>query len=207
VSLAAVRSALAHAGRTPDSEVAGLVEELPGIPVLDTPSSNAVLLALFEEDGEARVVLERRSNALRRHRGEVSFPGGRIEPGESPVDAALREAHEEVGIDPTGVEVVGWLRPLRTYSGASVIHPYVGVLSARPSLAVEPAEVAYAFDVAIGELLDEGVFREEQWRRDADGVAGYVTIYVFEAGGETIWGATARILAELCALVASAPSP
>jgi 8-oxo-dGTP pyrophosphatase MutT (NUDIX family) len=206
VSLATVREALARADRTLGSEVSGCVEELPGIPVLDTPTQNAVLLALFEEHGEARVVLERRSNALRRHRGEVSLPGGRIEPGESPVDAALREAHEEVGLDPSSVEIVGWLTPLRTYSGASVIHPFVGVLAARPSLDVEPAEVAYAFDVGVGELLGEGVFREEQWRRDADGAAAYVAIYVFEAGGETIWGATARILAELCALVGAAPS-
>jgi 8-oxo-dGTP pyrophosphatase MutT (NUDIX family) len=184
-----------------------MLEELPGIPMVAAPTENAVLIALFEEHGEAHVILERRSNTLRRHRGEVSFPGGRLDPGESAIDAALREAHEEVGLDPSGVEVVGWLKPLRTYSGISVIRPYVGILTSRPTLTVSPAEVAYAFDVSIAELLADGVFRTEQWRRDADGEAAYVTIYVFEAGGETIWGATARILAELCSLVTSATAP
>ena len=92
-------------------------------------------------------------------------------------------------------------RPLRTYSGGSIIHPFVAALPSRPSLVVEPAEVAFAFDVSIGQLLEEGTFREELWRRAAD-EAAYVTIFVFEAGGETIWGATARIWPELCVLVA-----
>ena len=69
-----------------------------------------------------------------------------------------------------------------------------------------PAEVAYTFDVALAELLGDGVFREEQWRREADDGVAYVTIYVFDAGGETIWGATARILAELCSIVALSSS-
>lgn len=206
MSLASVRDALATAGRTLATPVTGLVNELPGVTAVGTPNENAVLIALFEEHGEARVLFERRSNALRRHRGEVSFPGGRVEAGESPVDAALREAHEEVGLDPSTVEVLGWLEPLRTYSGVSVIRPYVGMLEARPELTVAPAEVAYTFDVALAELLGDGVFREEQWRREADDGVAYVTIYVFDAGGETIWGATARILAELCSIVALSSS-
>lgn len=202
VTLATVREALARSRRTLATGVTGLLEELPGIPVLDAPSENAVLVALFEEHGEARVIFERRSDALRRHRGEVSFPGGRIEPGEAGVGAALREAHEEIGLDPTDAEVLGWLSPLRTYSGAAIIHPFVAALASRPSLRIEPAEVAYTFDVSLAELMDEGSFRQEQWRRDAEDGHAYVTIYVFEATGETIWGATARILAELCVLVA-----
>jgi 8-oxo-dGTP pyrophosphatase MutT (NUDIX family) len=205
-----VRTALGVAGRTLATNVGPPIAEWPGVPPREDATDNAVLLALFEEDGAARLVLERRSADLRRHRGEVALPGGRVDPGEAPIAAALREAHEEVGIPPHDVEVLGWLSPLRTYSGQSVIRPFVGVLAARPALRVQPAEVAYAFDVALADLLKDGVFREEQWHRGASSDGdddGYVTIFVFEAAGEVIWGATARILAELCGVLAGTVAP
>ncbi|MET0160594.1 MAG: CoA pyrophosphatase, partial [Acidimicrobiales bacterium] len=93
---------------------------------------SAVLLALHDGPEGAEVVLTRRAQALRRHRGEISFPGGRLEPGETPEAGALREAHEEVALDPGAVELVGRLSTLSTVSSLSHIVPVVGRLPGRP---------------------------------------------------------------------------
>src|SRR4051812_28544191 len=142
----------------PDHHEVALPAELPG-----PPRPAAVLVPLFEEDGETRVILTRRAAHLRHHTGEVSFPGGRLDPGEEAVAAALREASEEVGLDPAQVEIVGQLAPLTTMSSAAAITPFVGVLAARPVLHPNPAEVEVAFDVALADLLADGVYREERW--------------------------------------------
>jgi len=165
----------------------------------------AVLVALFEEAGETRVVLTRRSSELRAHRGEVAFPGGRVDPGESLVTAALREAEEEVGLDRAHASLVGWLRPLMTFLTGTVVNPVVASLPARPSLAPSPGEVARVFDVALADLLADGVFHEERWTlpgRPVPAAAdGSFPVWFFAAAGETIWGATARVLHDLLCLV------
>ena len=133
----------------------------------------------------------------------MSFPGGRIEPGETPLAAALREAHEEVGLASELARPVAWLRPIVTFASGSVIRPYVAVLDARPALVAQPSEVERAFDVSLEDLLAPGTYREEVWRRRsprAPGADGAFPISFFEVDGETIWGATARILTELCCL-------
>ena len=203
-----LRAALAAGGR--DLAAAAPPEphdELSGVPASMTEGllDSAVLVAAYEEAGEARVILTVRAGHLRRHRGEVSFPGGRVEPGEAPLAAAVREADEEIGLDPSVVRPLAWLRPLVTFASGSIIRPFVATLEARPDLTVAPAEVSRAFDVSLAELLCDGVFHEERWRRpsprpgrDPDGT---FPIYFFEIDGETIWGATARILTELCTLV------
>jgi 8-oxo-dGTP pyrophosphatase MutT (NUDIX family) len=162
----------------------------------------AVLVALFEEAGQARVLLTRRSEDLRTHRGQVSFPGGRLDAGETAVQAALREADEEVGLDPDTVEVVGWLHPLFTANAALVL-PVVGVLSERPVLSPNPAEVARAFDVSLAELAGDGVYRRDSW----DPYAAWSSeppqlreLWYFDVEGERVWGATARMLHELALL-------
>jgi 8-oxo-dGTP pyrophosphatase MutT (NUDIX family) len=171
----------------------------------------AVLVPLFEEDGEARVVLTRRADHLRAHRGEVSFPGGRIESDETPLTAALREAAEEIGLDTTHAEVLGRLAPLATLSSSSSITPFVAVLDDRPTLHLNPAEVELAFDVALADLLADGVFREERW--EIPGVGSDRPVFFFELPDDLVWGATARILHELLALVVTertappAPAP
>jgi 8-oxo-dGTP pyrophosphatase MutT (NUDIX family) len=159
----------------------------------------AVLIPLFEEDGEARVILTRRADHLRSHRGEVSFPGGRIDADETPLTAALREAHEEIELDTTDAEVLGRLAPLATLSSSSSITPFVAVLPARPEVQANPAEVDHVFDVALADLLADGVFREERW--DIPTVGEDRPVYFFELADDLIWGATARILHELLALV------
>jgi 8-oxo-dGTP pyrophosphatase MutT (NUDIX family) len=162
----------------------------------------AVLVPLFEELGETRVVLTRRSSNLRSHTGEVSFPGGRLDPGETPLAAALREAQEEVGIRPASVEVVGRLNPLSTFSSSSFITPFVGFLAERPELDPNPHEVELAFDVALADLVVDGVFAEEVWRRPDE--PGDRPIYFFDLPHDVVWGATARVLYELLTLVTAA---
>jgi 8-oxo-dGTP pyrophosphatase MutT (NUDIX family) len=176
-----------------------------------------VLVTLFEEAGEARTVLTRRSAGLRAHAGEVSFPGGRIDPGETPLEAACREAGEEVGLDRATVHPVGWLRPLLTFSSMSQIVPVVAVLDRRPTLSANEAEVARVFDVALADLVADGAFSEERWTvpgrvvEVAGDGTGAVTgddigdrsfpVWFFEVATETVWGATARVLFELVCLV------
>ena len=198
ITLARVRAALLRPGSSarPHAYRAPHVE-LPG---LDQPGTRpaAVLCALFEEDGESHVVLTRRSSNLRSHTGEVSFPGGRLEDGEAAVTAALREAGEEIGVDPAGVEILGQLSPLSTFSSRATITPFVGALPARPTLSANPAEVERAFDVSLAELLADGVYHQEVWQLPG---AGWREMNFFELVGDTVWGATARMLVELLALI------
>jgi 8-oxo-dGTP pyrophosphatase MutT (NUDIX family) len=150
------------------------------------------------------------------HQGEIAFPGGKLEPN-TDADlraAALREAHEEVGIEPASVEIVGELDHLVTVSARFALAPFVGLLEVPPVLVAHPREVAAVFHVAIDDLLAPDVFREERWDVPADMVGGDGpdrAIHFFELPGETVWGATARILtgflAHLTAYLASAPGP
>jgi 8-oxo-dGTP pyrophosphatase MutT (NUDIX family) len=186
--------------------------ELPNdlTPVADAPPAaitfrSAVLAALFEEDGETQIVLTRRSFAMRVHRGEIALPGGRSHEGESAVETALREAHEEVGLDPAVVTPIAWLNPIAAFGSSSSIWPIVGFLERRPELTIDPSEVDRVFTVALSDLVAEGAFIEERWRRpiirpgaDED---GYYPLYFFKVPGDLVWGATARVLAELLSLV------
>ena len=159
----------------------------------------AVLVALFEEDGEARVILTKRPETMPSHQGEIAFPGGKHEP-HLDVDlaaTALREAHEEVGLDPGLVEIVAELDHLVTVSARFTLTPYVGLLAERPPLVPDDREVDLVFDVALSELLHDDVFREERWEVPPEmlvGVGPDRAIHFFELADETVWGATARIL-------------
>ncbi|MGH3732231.1 MAG: NUDIX hydrolase [Acidimicrobiales bacterium] len=172
---------------------------------------SAVLVALFEESGESHVVLTRRSYDMRSHRGEIAFPGGRSHGGETPTETALREAHEEVGLDPTTVTPFAWLSPIATFASSSAIFPIVGLLPGRPELVIEPSEVDRAFSVALSDLVADEAFLEERWRHSLLRVGadegGFFPIYFFKVPDDVIWGATARVLTELLSLVTGAPWP
>lgn len=187
LTMADVRARLA--GRGP---VAGPEWAVPGARLA------AVLVPLFEEAGEVRVVLTRRAAQLPSHQGEVAFPGGAVEPGEELVVAALREAHEELGIDPSAVSIIGELDHLATVSSRFVIAPFVGVLEERPALRPNPHEIERAFDVPVRELFCEEVYREEVWELPG----GEREVSFFELVGDTVWGATARILRQLLVVLA-----
>jgi len=162
------------------------------------PVEFAVLVVLFEEASAARVLLTRRATHLRRNQGEVAFPGGRVEPGETSAEAALREAFEEVALDPATVELIGELTPLSTVTRASGIQPVVGLLAGRPKVTANPDEVSEVFDVALSDLGDPAVFREEIWTLP-DG--SQRPIYFFDVCDPPVWGATARVLKELLDLI------
>ncbi len=173
----------------------------------DPGAPAAVLVPVFEEEGEARLVLTRRSAHLRTHTGVVSFPGGRLERGERPEAGARREAAEEVGLDPETVQVLGRLSVLTTFSSGATITPVVGLLPGRPQLAANAAEVEHVFDVALADLAADGVFREERWRvpgrpitRFTD-VEGWFPVWFFDLPDDTVWGATTRMIVELLRLV------
>ena len=158
---------------------------------------SAVLAPLYEDEGRLHLLFTRRSWQLRAHRGEVSFPGGAVEVNEALTDAALREAKEEIGLDPTTVEIVGELDHLTTVMSRSFIVPYVGLLDGPPvGLTPSPHEVDAVLHVPADELLLDEVFRSERWPWPT---GGWHTIYFFELVGDTLWGATAAMLRQLLA--------
>jgi 8-oxo-dGTP pyrophosphatase MutT (NUDIX family) len=155
---------------------------------------SAVLVPLFEEGGDTWIVLTRRAQHLRAHKGEVAFPGGRQDDGEALVDTAKREAWEEIRLDPDAVDVVGELDHLATVSSGSSIVPYVGVLPGRPvALVASPDEVEAVITVRLGELVDPVCYRVELWPWEG----AERPMHFFDLVGDTIWGATGRMLANL----------
>jgi len=156
-----------------------------------------------KDPGEAHIVLTVRADSLGRHSGQVSLPGGVVEPGETFEQAALREAHEEIGLPLEPVRVLGALTSLDIPVSGFRLHPIVAVTMSRPTLSPSDAEVAHIFEVAVDQLLDPGHFVTAE--REHDGFA--VTIPVFHVGGQEIWGATAMVLAEFLALLGWAGHP
>lgn len=174
-----------------------------GLPPLDDPRlrPSAVLVPLVEPSEPSEgfsLVLTRRARHLGRHAGEVAFPGGRVEPGETPAEAALREASEEVGLDPGSCRIVGTLPGLATYSSRAGIEPFVALLGQGPVLEARPAEVERIFVVPLAELAGPEVFAEEIWSVPA---RGEVVMPMFRLGEDLVWGATARLVVELLDLL------
>jgi 8-oxo-dGTP pyrophosphatase MutT (NUDIX family) len=152
-----------------------------------------VLVVLADGVDGAEVLLTRRSMHLSSHRGEVSFPGGRLDAGEGYEAAAVREAHEEVGLHPDNVRLVGHLQPLGTYVSRSWIVPVVARVAEPVALVGAAAEVDRVMWVPLRDLTLPGTFREEYWRMgDAER-----PLFFFELDDETVWGATARMLHQL----------
>ena len=178
-----------------DDVVAAVVGRQPidPTPPIDTLRSSAVLVAIADGPDGAEVLLTRRSEALRSHRGEISFPGGRVDAGETFEAAALREAHEEVALDPSAVHLRGRLDPISTMVSRSFIVPVVATVDERPTLWPAADEVERIIWVPLVELTRADTFREEIWEFDGQPRP----IFFFELDDETIWGATARMLHQL----------
>lgn len=158
------------------------------------PRQAAVLLLLYCAAGQLHFVLTRRRDDLNSHAGQVSFPGGRIDPAETPASCALRETAEEIGIPPEQVQLLGQLTPLYISPSDFEVQPFVGAFvgDGRPQFRPNPSEVATLIEVPLGHLLDDGLRVEEQWQlRGID-----VTVPFYLLDGHKVWGATAMILSE-----------
>jgi 8-oxo-dGTP pyrophosphatase MutT (NUDIX family) len=149
----------------------------------------AAVLIPIVNNVEPTLIFTVRTDTLSSHKGQISFPGGSIDAGESPEAAALREAHEELGLDPRAVSVLGELDSVPTFVSGYVIYPFVGWIEGPPHLRPNPAEVAHVLEVPVAGLVED--------IRAAPGFAHNGRTFPTEAwiyNGHVIWGATARIV-------------
>jgi 8-oxo-dGTP pyrophosphatase MutT (NUDIX family) len=165
-------------------------------PGLDCRKAGVLALLYPGADGLC-IVLTRRTDTVESHRGQISFPGGSLDPGETTVAAALREAQEELGVDPAGVEVLGGLSPLYIPHTGFCVYPTVGYAAARPEFTPNPHEVAEVIEASLAHLLAPEASCEETWQlRGAP-----TTVPFYAVGPHKVWGATAMMLSELLALI------
>lgn len=190
------------AGAPPSAEIAARFAALdrraaPVTPAFHGARLSAVLIVLADGPDGAEVLLTKRSAHLRNHRGEVSFPGGRIDAGETSLQAALREANEEVGLDPSSVAAIGELTHLNTVVSRSYIVPHVGIVAERSAFVPASIEVDRVWWTPLRELLEAPTYHREIW-----GVPPTDrTLHFFDLDDETVWGATAHILVDLLSRV------
>jgi 8-oxo-dGTP pyrophosphatase MutT (NUDIX family) len=152
----------------------------------------AVLVPVYPDGGALKIVFTKRRDDLRRHPGEISFPGGRREEDELDLrQTALREAEEEIGLPQAEAEIVGALQPTPTIATGYAVYPFVGLIKATREWDPSPTEVAAVIELSVPELL-AGYGRRRLVRR---GLPIRTDTYV--VGEHLIWGATARILADL----------
>jgi 8-oxo-dGTP pyrophosphatase MutT (NUDIX family) len=153
----------------------------------------AVLIPLVLKEDGLSVLLTQRTNHLRDHAGQISFPGGRMDPeDQSPNDTALRESREEIGLDPKRVEIIGHLPQYLTVSGYSVT-PVVGLVQAQAEYVLDEFEVADVFEVPLSFLLDPANHQVRLWQSEQGGRRFYSMPYE----NRFIWGATAGMLRNL----------
>jgi 8-oxo-dGTP pyrophosphatase MutT (NUDIX family) len=153
----------------------------------------AVLIPLVLKEDGLSVLLTQRTNHLRDHAGQISFPGGRMDPeDQSPNDTALRESQEEIGLDPRRVEIIGHLPQYLTVSGYSVT-PVVGLVQAQAEYVLDEFEVADVFEVPLSFLLDPANHQVRLWQSEQGGRRFYSMPYE----NRFIWGATAGMLRNL----------
>lgn len=152
----------------------------------------AAVLAPIVLEPEPSLILTVRAAALSRHAGEISFPGGLVDPGERLADTALREAHEEIGLDPSLPRLLGALPAVHTFVSGILVVPFVGTLDRSPSLTVNEGEIEEVLTFAIARLA--AVERPVSYDRPDGGVwRGFA----YELDGHTVWGATGWMLHSL----------
>lgn len=165
----------------------------PFAPAFPGARHSAVLVVLAPSDRGVEVLLTRRSMGMRTHRGEMSFPGGRLDPGETAAEAALREANEEVGLDPALVSVEGELEHLNTIVSRSYIVPVIASLAEPVELQPASPEVDRVLWVPLVEFTRPDTYRAERWGTPPTDRL----LHFFELDDETVWGATASVLVQL----------
>jgi 8-oxo-dGTP pyrophosphatase MutT (NUDIX family) len=201
---------------TIDQLEAALRRPLPGLPAMvrmaphprplypptpdHRPREGGVLVLLYPNgnEGELHLVLTRRTDTVGNHRGQISFPGGSVDPDDlSTAHTALREACEEIGVCQADLRLLGALTPLYIPPSDFRIYPHMAYAPGRPEFCPQPDEVAELLEVTVSHFLDEGNTAQEEWF--VGGAARQVPYYVVH--GHKVWGATAMVLAELAAMV------
>ncbi|HLI06727.1 MAG TPA: CoA pyrophosphatase [Ktedonobacteraceae bacterium] len=173
--------------------ISAVMAQQPGV----RPAS--VLVPLFVHEGQPALAFIRRSRELRSHSGEIAFPGGGAEAiDSSPIATALREAQEEIGLDPARAEILGMLSPLFTSVSNYLITPVVAFLPrGLGTLRLQESEVGELILVALAALADPAIFHSEEWVRRGQAH----TVYFYDYGPYRIWGATARMVKTLLDLL------
>ncbi len=156
------------------------------------------MILLYPHDLDLDFFLTRRTETVESHKGQISLPGGAQESGESLQDTALREAAEELGIDPACVELVdGPLTPVYIPVSGFRVTPFVGFTPDRPNIMIAASEVVSIIETPLDLIVDENIVVEEQWEiRGYQGLVPY-----FNVRGHQVWGATAMILSEFVELL------
>jgi len=152
----------------------------------------AVLVPIVDRPAGASVLLTLRASHLRQHSGQIAFPGGSVDPGETPLQAALREGREEIGLDPALVEPIGWLEPYQTGTGFRIL-PLVAILDPAFTLNINASEVEDAFEAPLSFLMTPD--NHQRQSREWQGIMR--SFYAMPYEGRNIWGATAGILRAL----------
>jgi 8-oxo-dGTP pyrophosphatase MutT (NUDIX family) len=174
---------------------------LPQRALRDRPA--AVLILLFARDGRPHVVLTVRGAGLPHHADQVSLPGGRPAPGESAEETAVREAVEEIGVDPAMLTIAGRLTAVHIQVSGFTVQPIVAIAGGAPVFVPAPGEVAEVLEVSLAALAEPGTLRTGRRARGSIEIdAPY-----FAVGDHQVWGATAMLLGELLAVCGWEPSP
>jgi 8-oxo-dGTP pyrophosphatase MutT (NUDIX family) len=162
----------------------------------------AALVLVYPHDDHLHFALTVRGSGLRNHTGQVSLPGGRVDDGETVEEAALREANEEIGVDPRAVDVIGRLTRLHIPVSGFILHPVVGFAGLRPAFQRAEWEVARIIEAPVSRLADPAALKREVRTRVVSGQSVDVDVPFYDIDGEKVWGATAMVLAEFGAVVA-----
>ncbi len=167
-------------------------------PAVERPKTpgrrSAVLVAIYDGEHGPTTILTRRPQHMRKHAGEIAFPGGaHDETDESMWHTALREAEEEVALDPKLPRQIGEIDRFVTGASFSLVQPIVAALAGRPKLTASPDEVELILHVPLTELMTPGVYRAEEWFYNGE----WRLMHFFDLVGDTVWGATALMLHNL----------
>ena len=162
----------------------------------------AVLLPLVVTDNGPALLLTQRTDQVEHHKGQISFPGGALDDGEEPLTGALRETHEEIGVPPSDVRVLGGLDDEEAAISGFMVSPFVAAVPYPARLRVSADEVHAVLVVTLRTLLDPRNVRAELYRRPR---GDSVVMYYYQAGPSVIWGATGRIVARFLEAVFDVP--
>ncbi len=162
------------------------------------PRLGAVVMLLYPIDGALHIVYTKRPETMRNHSGQISFPGGRRDEGETLQEAALRELNEEVGVSAENLTILGQLTKMYVGPSDFLVHPYVAYSAERPNFVINPAEVATLLEVPLPTLLDPSIRLSEDRKFPLFNNA-VVDVPYYAVDGHKIWGATGIITGEFLA--------